>query len=784
MVAEVRANRHSLEAPVSGQDFRNLAENLPILCWIADADGYIYWYNKRWYEYTGTTPEQMRGWGWQSVHEPKTLGRVLEIWQAAISSAQPVEIVFPIRGADGVFRPFLTRVTPSFDGQGRLTNWFGVNTDISRQVEAEAAFARSEAKFRVLADAMPQMVWSTTPEGFHDYFNARWYEFTGAPIGSTDGEAWHDMLHPDDRDRAAQAWRHALHTGAPWHLKLRLRNHAGEYRWALARAQPEFDRSGHTERWYGTFTDIEEIVRARNVLKRSHEELEAEIIARTGERNLFATIVETTDVLIKAIDLNHNILAINKADTDEFERVFGIRPKPGDNMLDLLAGRPAQQEAARAAWQRALAGEEYTVLERHGDPACARAPYEITFRTLRNEAGEQIGAFQFATDVTQRLRDQAMLAQAQEALLQSQKLEAMGQLTGGVAHDFNNLLTPIIGSLDMLQRRGIGGKREQRLIHGAYQSAERARILVHRLLAFARRQPLRSVPTDIAALVRDIADLISSTTGPQVTVVLCIENQLPPAFADPHQLEMALLNLSVNARDAMDGAGTITISATHQIIHADEIPLLDPGGYIKLTVADTGAGMDEATRARAVEPFFSTKGIGKGTGLGLSMAHGLACQLGGALTIVSAPGEGAAITMWLPEAEHPALETALPERAQQANLRAGNALLVDDEEFIRVSTADMLTELGFQVHEAASAEAALLAIEAGYRPDILITDHLMPGMTGVQLAQRVRAHQPETKVLIVSGFAEAEGIDPSLPRLTKPFLQSDLAAAMADLQGK
>ena len=343
-----------------------------------------------------------------------------------------------------------------------MTNWFGVNTDISPQIEAEDAVVKSEAKFRVLADTMPQMVWSASPGGLFDYFNARWYEFTGAPIGSTDGDGWSAMLHPEDLQPTLAAWRQAVDTGDALHSEFRLRDRSGDYRWVLGRAQPDRAGGGEILRWYGSFTDIEDIVQARHVLKRSRDELEAEVIARTGERNLLATVVETTDVMIMALDLDYNILAINKANADEFERVYGRRAHVGDNVLTLLDDLPEQRAAAQAAWGRALAGEEVTLIEQHGDPARVRSDYEIKFRTLRNEAGEQIGAFQFVEDVTQRLRDQAMLAHAQETLLQSQKLESMGQLTGGVAHDFNNLLTPIIATLDLLQRLGTGGERVRR----------------------------------------------------------------------------------------------------------------------------------------------------------------------------------------------------------------------------------------------------------------------------------------------------------------------------------
>jgi PAS domain S-box-containing protein len=582
------------------------------------------------------------------------------------------------------------------------------------------------------------------------------------------------LIHTDDRAQEQQAWRDAVQKGEPYHSEFRLRHRAGTYKWVLGRAQPERDAAGQITTWYGSCTDIEDIVQARQVLKRSRDELEAEVIARTGERNLLATIVETTDTMVMAVDLDFTILAVNKACAAAIQQLQGVSAAPGDNLLQLLSGQPEKRASLEACWRRALAGEESIIIETYEDLSRQPHHFEVKFRTLRNEAGERIGAFHFVEDITQRVNDQAMLAHAQEALLQSQKLDSIGQLTGGVAHDFNNLLTPIIGSLDILQRRGVGGEREQRLIHGAYQSAERAKILVQRLLAFARRQPLQSVPVDIGLLIRGIADLIGSTIGPQISLALAIEPDLPPAKADPSQLEMAILNLSVNSRDAMPMGGKLTISAARAAIDLGHIYHVQPGQYVRVAVTDTGIGMDEATRAKAIEPFFSTKGVGKGTGLGLSMAHGLASQLGGALTIESAPGAGTEVAIWLPESSLPVPRDQARISASADKLCAGIALVVDDEEYIRSTTVDMLTELGFEVHEAASGEAALARIDAGLKPDILITDHLMPGMTGEELAYALKARSPQSRIVIVSGFAEAAGIDPSLPRLNKPFVLSEL----------
>ncbi|MFD2646307.1 PAS domain-containing protein [Devosia albogilva] len=372
---------------------------------------------------------------------------------------------------------------------------------------------------------------------------------------------------------------------------------------------------------------------------------------------------------------------------------------------------------------------------------------------------------------------------AEEALHQSQKMEAMGQLTGGVAHDFNNLLAPILGTLDRLHRKGTGDEREQRLVTNALQAADRARTLVQRLLAFSRRQPLQPTGVDVAKLVRGMSGLLSSTMGPQIRLIVEVADDVPPARADANQLEMALLNLVVNARDAMvDHSGTVRITVSAETALADTRSGLAPGRYVRLSVADTGSGMDQATLARAIEPFFSTKGIGRGTGLGLSMVHGLAAQLGGALTISSQPGLGTNVELWLKRSTGQADGGEQNTRALESEPTSeGVALLVDDEAVVRLSTADMLSELGFEVVEADSAAAALDLIDEGLRPDLLVTDHLMPGINGCQLALRLLEQGIIGKALVITGYAELDGIDPSLPKLNKPFTRQDLVQRLAEL---
>jgi PAS domain S-box-containing protein len=546
-----------------------------------------------------------------------------------------------------------------------------------------------------------------------------------------------------------------------------------------------------------------EIALIREVVERCWAHVErvgAEARLRESEERL-RLAVENAEIGFWDVDVINDRL-IWPAQT---KAMFGISADVPVTMEDFYDGlHPDDREATTAAYLAAA------------DPA-QRALYDVDYRTIGKEdgvlrwvaakgravfdaSGRCLRVAGTALDITARKQAEEALHElnatletriaeaiaereaAHEALRQSQKMEAMGQLTGGVAHDFNNLLTPIVGSLDMLQRRGVGTEREQRLIAGAAQSAERARMLVQRLLAFARRQPLQSISVDIAQLVAGMGGLIESTTGPQIRVVVDVADDLPPARADPNQLEMALLNLSVNARDAMPDGGTLRISARAESIASGDLSELKTGDYVRISVADTGFGMDEATLARAIEPFFSTKGIGKGTGLGLSMVHGLAAQLGGGLTIQSRPGMGTNIELWLPVSTTRAEDAPDVQRAAIEAPHHGVALLVDDEELVRMSTADMLADLGYLVVEASSAEEAIRILDSGQPVDILVTDHLMPGITGTELARHVQLVRPKLPVLLVSGYADLKGIDAEIPRLTKPFRKDDLATMLVSLQ--
>jgi NO-binding membrane sensor protein with MHYT domain/nitrogen-specific signal transduction histidine kinase/ActR/RegA family two-component response regulator len=431
-----------------------------------------------------------------------------------------------------------------------------------------------------------------------------------------------------------------------------------------------------------------------------------------------------------------------------------------------FSATPGAPQRIKAALRGAASGEARNETMTLELPIGSRS-FEFSFRPVRDANGKVSAIVPEALDVTARL-------QAEQALRQAQKMEAMGNLTGGIAHDFNNLLMAVLGSLELLRKRLPADDSLLRLVDNAQEGARRGAALTQRLLAFARRQPLNPAAVDLPVLVRGMTDLLTRSIGPSLRIETRFPLKLPPALVDANQLELALLNLAVNARDAMPEGGVITIAARESDDGA-------AGHYVCLSLSDTGQGMDEATLARAQEPFFTTKSVGKGTGLGLSMVQGLAEQSNGKLLLKSRAGEGTVAEIWLPVAEavQPATETPAAPAARPG--RKGLAiLLVDDDLLVLENASAMLADLGHQVMAAASAEEARDLLRSGKPVDLLITDQVMPGMTGLQLVQWAARERPGLPVLLATGFAELSAdLQSDLVRLDKPFDQSQLAAAIA-----
>jgi PAS domain S-box-containing protein len=507
--------------------------------------------------------------------------------------------------------------------------------------------------------------------------------------------------------------------------------------------------------------------------------------APASERAVLADIAEATDAFIQAADFQYRWLAINRASAEEFEKIYGVRPQVGMSMLEVLADRPEHQAAVKAVWGRALGGEEFTEIGEFGDGE--RRCYEMKYSSYRNRDGKRIGAFQIVTDVTDRIRAEANLERAEAALRQSQKMEVIGQLTGGLAHDFNNLLQIIAGNLDLL-KRGLPANlaRLKRYADNAMRGTARATELAHRLLAFAR--PAAGVRTvvDANAVIRGMSDLIRHAAGERVNVSLDLVAAPAAIRVDPNQLESALLNLVVNARDAMPRGGRLTVSSALEPLH-DPAQLGDAGpASIVISVTDTGDGMDEQTLERLFEPFFTTKEPAQGTGLGLAMVSSFVQMAAGHIQVRSKPGAGSEFQMSFPMA--PDEELVGGDAPSQSAPRSGSdkiILVVEDDDDVRQHSVETLRDLGYRVIEAHDSQAALsLLAKHGDHIALMFCDIGLPdGENGRDLAMSARRVQPSLRVLYTSGSGEgtARADQEAGSIIAKPFTVASLAMRMHEM---
>jgi PAS domain S-box-containing protein len=518
-------------------------------------------------------------------------------------------------------------------------------------------------------------------------------------------------------------------------------------------------------------------------LRELNETLERRVAEALAERNILADIVERTNAFVQVLDLEYRWLAINRASADEFERVFGTRPRVGLSVLDLLAAQPENQSKAKALWSRALAGEEFTAIEEFGDPRRDRRFYEMRFNTLRDREGNSIGAYQFVYDVTDRLHDQERLRHAEAALRQTQKMESIGQLTGGVAHDFNNLLAVFATGLQLLER-SVTAEQRQRVFDGMRRAVARGTGLTRHLLAFSRRAPVNPVSIDMAAHLEGMREMLDGALGGHIHVEMKFADDLWPVEIDTGEMELAILNLCLNARDAMSGGGAVIIAAENMQIEDEPDSHTE---HVKLSVTDTGCGMPPDVLSRAFEPFFTTKDVGKGSGLGLPQVYGFAHQSGGRVTIDSDVGVGTTVTLLLPRSLQEPIEgirtvdspdTPVP-RGDGA--RRGHVLLVEDDKEVSALTREMLSSLGFVVTHVTGAEAALGALANARAVDVVLSDIMMPGgVSGLELAREISRRHPELPIILTTGYVEAAARmkDGEFDLLLKPYSLEALAAAL------
>jgi PAS domain S-box-containing protein len=657
----------------------------------------------------------------------------------------------------------------------------------------EERLRQSEARIRAFMDTTPALVWQNDAEGRNLFVNDYFLRFTGMSAQQLRDSGWQNFVHQDDREAYVSDYLAAVGGRRAWSNRCRARRHDGAWRWLESSAQPLFDAAGRFIGHAGVTFDVT-------------AQMETEQALRSSEARIKAVLDAAPIGLVFAEAPSGRVTGGNQT----IEQIFGHALLPAEDVEQYhhyVGFHPdgRRVESHEYPLAKVMAGAQRAELEVRYQRGDGRMSWICFIASpIKDESGRTTGGVVAALDIDPQRRAEdglrelnatlgqqveAAVAEREAALRQlheAQKMETIGQLTGGVAHDFNNLLFAILSNLDLVRKR-TQDARAIKLLDGAVKGAERGAALTKRLLAFARRQELKAETVDVAQLFEGMQDLLARSLGPGVEIAADLPATLPAVSIDANQLELAILNLAVNARDAMPLGGRLTIDASPIDVSPNEdMRGLMPGAYLRLRVGDTGQGMDPDTLRRATEPFFTTKGVGKGTGLGLSMVQGLAVQSGGAISIESAPGKGTTISLFLPQAS--ASEQAPPVAAVSLGEAAASQmgltiLVVDDDALVGMGTAAMLEDLGHVVLEASSGRAALETLKDNPEIDLIITDHAMPGMTGADLAKAVRAERPALPIILATGYAELpNGEDPGLPRLAKPFRQEDLIAAIAELR--
>ncbi len=703
---------------------------------------------------------------------PDDLARVQSITTEALQRLSRVEASYQIVLPSGEVRHVKSAGDALTGADGLLERAVGVFEDETERVLGEQALRASEAQFRSFAQAMPNHVWTAPPNGELDWFNDRVYEYSGAAVGQLDGQRWTAMVHADDLDGAARQWAAALATGQTYETEFRLRRADGSYRWHIARAVPIRDADGEIERWIGTNTDIEEQRAAREALAHLNATLEARVEERTRERD--RAWKNSRDLQV-VVDADGTIRAVNEA----WAAILGWQPHEviGRNHVEFT--HPQDPGASDGVLATAATGllPGYDSRVRHKDGS---------YRWISWVAAPEQGLiYASGRHVTAEKQAAADLAAAQEQLRQSQKMEAVGQLTGGVAHDFNNLLQVISGNLHLVAKAAAGNELLERRVANAKAAVRRGAKLASQLLAFSRRQALEPKVVNVGRFILGMEDMLRRAIGETVDIRTIVAQGSWNTFADPAQIENTVLNLAINARDAMNGHGKLTIEVGNALLdeayaraHTD----VAAGQYVMLAVSDTGSGMSPQVMAQVFEPFFTTKPVGSGTGLGLSMVYGFVKQSGGHVNIYSEVGHGTTMKIYLPRVEQDE-DVVPPPTVTQEPVTGGteSILVAEDDDAVRDTVVEMLGDLGYRVFKAADAASALAIIESGAAIDLLFTDVVMPGSLSItELARKARERLPHIAVLYTSGYTRngivhGGRLDAGVEFLQKPFTREMLA---------
>lgn len=671
---------------------------------------------------------------------------------------------------DGEYRLLRTDGRPRFDATGAFLGMIGVNVDITESRRSEQALKESEERFRLIANSAPVPMWVSRLDGKRAFVNQAYIDFLGLSFEECLVFDWRKALHADDVQRILVEQIAGESSKRPFALEARYLRADGEWRWLRSESQPRWGPGGEHIGFIGVAHDI-------TAAKQAESALQAQVDARTRERDRIWSVSQDMLVVADSSGVWQNVnpavtstLGWSAADllgrTSEWIEHPDDKPRTRQETSHLAAGGITRRFENRL---------------RHQDGS-----YRWLSWTAVRDQGR---IYAVARDITNEKEAAETLKRTEEALRQAQKMEAVGQLTGGIAHDFNNLLQGIVGSLDLIQKRISDGRlgEVQRFINGAITSADRAAALTHRLLAFSRRQPLDPKTLRVNPLIASIEDLLRRTTGERIELRLDLAGGLWTTLCDRNQLENSILNLAINARDAMPNGGSLIISTRNVTFDRSHEAQIAPGDYVAISVTDNGVGMSPDVIARAFDPFFTTKPIGQGTGLGLSMVYGFARQSDGHIAIESSVGAGTTISLYLPRREaEEELEPCIGSSTEEHLHGSGRTVLViEDEPLVRTIVLDALEELGFLALEASDGPSGLRILQSPQRIDLLISDIGLPGLNGRQVADAARLGRPGLKILFMTGYAETAAAAGSLPAgmelITKPFMSDELTRRIRTL---
>jgi PAS domain S-box-containing protein len=762
--------------------FRAIANSAPVPMWVTNLDGTRAFVNQAYLEFFALTAEQAVTHNWRDAIHPDDLPRVMREQdiprviaehKANPGMQKPFALEMRMRGGNNEWHWVHSESLPRFDFNGEHIGFIGIGYDVTQAKLAEAELRESEERFRQITNSAPVPMWVTKLDRTRGFVNQAYMDFLGLPFEESCAFDWRKVLHPDDLVRILKEQLEGESSLKPFVLEARYKRADGEWRWLRSESQPRFDPHGNHVGFVGIAHDVTLAKEAEAELRRLNETLEQRIKERTEQLQQseaqMRTMFETSNMYQALLDMRGNLIDVNRTALSSIRSdLTHVIGKPFWN-TPWFSGTEGMRDVVREAFASVMQGKAVRTELKLNLPIGERI-IDFAMRPIFDEYGTVTGAVPESVDITER-------KQGEDALRQSQKMEAVGQLTGGVAHDFNNLLTIIRSATDFLRRRDLPEERRRRYIDAISDTVDRASKLTGQLLAFARRQPLKPQIFNVSNQIESIAQLIRPVVGSGIHITLDVGGPDASHFAlaDVAQFETAIINLAVNARDAMPDGGELLI----KVARVDGVPPLRgqprrAGSFITVSMTDTGTGIAHDKLEVIFEPFFTTKEVGKGTGLGLSQAFGFAKQSGGDIAVRSALGAGATFTIYLPQAEMAtdaaAVEAATTDPAQSG--RGHRVLVVEDNEDIGRFSTDLLQDLGYKISWVTNAADALLALSRDeFAYDLVFSDIIMPGMNGVELATAIRERFPGLPVVLTSGYSNvlAENAHSGFELIQKPY---------------